>query len=218
MTKFFSFVFEINFDSIIINFLSRFHICSKCAAQFSSTSRFLAHTQKNNFKNFTCKHCEKIFTSNNKFHEHVRLHYIKKNYNNKTLKQRFVEKKNNHIDLFNSFTSSITFKSMTASTKSSHLFIFMTKAKIARSIEFSIDFSISLMNVIVLTAFKSSHFYKHTCMFSISSSTSSRSSISSHQKSYMIMNDLFAMFVDRKKRFKKNLNIIQKRMRFSMSD
>ena len=34
-------------------------------------------------------------------------------------------------------------------------------------------------------------------------------------KSYMIMNDLFAMFADKKKRFRKSLNIIYKQMRFS---
>ena len=54
-----------------------------------------------------------------------------------------------------------------------------------------------------------------------SSLFSFRSSTSSHQKFYMIMNDLFVMFVDKEKRFKKNLNIIYKRMRssrFSMFD
>ena len=49
-----------------------------------------------------------------------------------------------------------------------------------------------------------------------SSSSSLRSSTFSHQKFYMIMNDLFVIFEKRKKQFKKNLNIIHKRMRFSM--
>ena len=57
-----------------------------------------------------------------------------------------------------------------------------------------------------------------------SSSFSFQSSIFSFQKSYitsksyMIMNDLFVMFERQKKKFKKNLNIIHKRMRFSMFD
>ena len=38
---------------------------------------------------------------------------------------------------------------MTTSTKSSYLFIFITKAQIVRFIEFSIDFSITSMNSIV---------------------------------------------------------------------
>ena len=71
----------------------------------------------------------------------------------------------------------------------------MTKAQIARFIEFSIDFSISLMNLIVLTAFKLSYSYKHTRMSFTSSSNSIQTSRLKHQeqyrKSYFIMNDLF---------------------------
>ena len=88
----------VNFDRAIIDSSSqkyqRYHICFNCFAQFSSTSRFLIHAQKSCFKIFTCKFCEKIMTSNNKLHEHVRLHH-----KFKTLKQRFVEEENNHIDL-----------------------------------------------------------------------------------------------------------------------
>ena len=57
------------------------------------------------------------------------------------------------------------------------------------------------------------------CSFSFSS-ISFRTSILSHQKKhitskiYMMINDLFVMFA--KKQFKKNLNIIQKRINFSM--
>ena len=175
---------------------------------------------------------------------HVRLHYIKFD---KTLKQRFVEKENNHINLsISRSTFSITFKSMTASAKSSYLFIFMTKAQVARSIEFSIDFSITLMNLIasvVSTAsiisiksfysMKSSIVFESTsailkfsyhliiimnasivCSFTFSS-TSSRSSIASYQKSYFIMNDLFEIFAE--KSSKRNMNIIQKKSIFSCS-
>ena len=168
MTKIFSSAeFIVNFDSIIINSSSqrRYYICFECAVQFSLTSRLLVHVKKNCFKIFTCKHCEKIMTSNNKFHEHVRLHYNKLF---KTLKQRFVEKKNNHINLsisrfifsitsmnsiaFKSsrrheFTDmffsifSITFKSMFASTKSSFLIIFMTKTFVVCFFTFSLNSS-----------------------------------------------------------------------------
>ena len=243
ITKIFSFVELVaNFDSIIINFSSqrRYHTCLECDVQFSSTSRFLAHTQKSCFKNFTCKHCKRAFASNNKFHEHVRLHHIKKNYNNKTLRQRFVEKKNSHINLsISRFISSITFKSMTTSTRSSSLVIFMTKAQIARSIVFSVDFSITSMNSV---AFKSSRRHESTCTrftFSITfrfmfastksssliisitkasvvcfftfSSSSFRISILSHttSKIHMFMNDLFEIFAEISN--KKSKNIIKKK-------
>ena len=178
----FSSISEVSLDQTIIDFSSqKYHRCLECDVQFSSTSRFLTHTQKNCFKSFTCKHCEKTFASNNKFHEYVRLHHIKKNYNNKTLKQRFVEKRNNHINLsISRFIFSITFKLMTASTKSSYLFISMTKAQIARFIVFSIDFSITSMNSI---AFKSSRRYEFTCMFFTISSNSFQTSILLHSTS-----------------------------------
>ena len=186
-----------------------------------------------------------------------------------TLKQRFVEERNNQINLLISrFTFSITFKSMTTSTKSLYLFIFMTKAQVARFIVFSIDFSsmnsiafklsrrheftymfftISLNSFQILTLLHFTSLQKITiiklkfhyfsifsiisrststilkfsrnsiimmiasivCFFTFSS-TSSRSSIFSHQKFYMIINDLFAKFAKREKRFKKNWNTQKK--------
>ena len=186
MKKIFSFAFEISLDSIIINLSpQKYHICSKCFVQFSSISRLLIHAQKNCNQVFTCKHCEKTFTSNNKLHEHVRLH---KKMFDKTLKQRFVERKDNHINSsISSFTSSIIFKSMTTSTKSSYLFISMTKAQVARFIEFSIDFSITSITfsinsqftstiLIESIAFTSSRHHKFTYMFFTSSITSESTS------------------------------------------
>ena len=232
----------VNFDSVIIDFSpQKYHRCLECDVQFSSISRFLIHAQKNCNKIYTCKHCEKIFTSNNKFHEHVRLHYIKKNYNNKTLKQRFVEERSNHIDLLNSFTSSTTFKSMTTSAESSYLFIFMTKAQIARSIVFSIDFSSTNS-----TAFKLSRRHESTCMFSTASSNSFQTSVLLHSTSFQKItivrskSHYFSIFsiifrstsaILKSSRhsitmmnasvvcfstFRRNLNAIRKRMRFSL--
>ena len=187
ITKIFSFIeFVANLDSIIINFSSRFHICSECDIQFSSISQLLIYAQKNCFNIFTYKHCEKKFTSNNKFHKHVRLH---KKMFDKTLKQRFVERENNHINssissstLSITFISSIIFKSMTTSTKSSYLFISMTKAQVVRFIESSINFSITSTNLIVLSAFKSLCSHEHTRMSSTSLLSSSQTSILKHQK------------------------------------
>ena len=229
MTKIFSFVeFVANFDSIIINFSLRYHICSKYFIQFSLISRLLIHAQKNCNKIYTCKHCEKIFTSNNKLHMHVRLYYIKFD---KTLKQRFVEKKNNHINLsISRFISSITFKSMIISIKSLFLIIFITKTFVV-------------------------------CLFTSSSNSFRISILSHiTSKIYMIMKKLFEMIVEKtdkknrkiiqkkstfscffefrqfrqtriksidsqenlkdsimlaKKKFRKNLNALRKKIRFS---
>ena len=120
---------------------------------------------KNCNKIFTCKHCELIFNSNNKFHEHVKLHHDEKNYDIKTLRQRFVEKENKHINLLVTFvfvtilinffvtfvTSSITFKSMSISTKSSNLFNFMTKKQVVCFNTFSFDFFNTSTNLIAST-------------------------------------------------------------------
>ena len=221
MTKIFS-ELVVNFDSIIINFSSRFHICFECDVQFSLISRLLIHTQKNCFKNFTCKHCEKTFASNNKFHEHVRLHYIRKNYNNKTLRQRFVEREDNYINssislmnliVLTAFISSITFKSMTTSTTSivsivSIEFLYFMKFMIAFEststiLEFS-HYSIIMMNASIV------------CFFT-SSLISFEISILSHitSKIYMIIKKLFEMFVEKTRR--KNKSIIQKKSTFSCS-
>ena len=162
---------------------------------------------------------------------HVRLHYTKLD---KTLRQRFVERENNHIN------SSITFKSMTTSTKSLYLFISMTKAQVVRSIEFSVDSSIISKNL--ATSIMSAEFF-YSVTFSITfeststilkfshhsvimmktsiacsstfSSTSSRISILSHtlSKIYMIINDLFEIFAEISNN--KSKNIIQKKSTFS---
>ena len=127
---------------------------------------------------------------------HLRLHHFKFN---KTSKQYFVERENNHINLSTlHFIFSITFKLMTTSAKLLYLFIFMTKAHIVRFIEFSIDFSITSMNSIESIVFTLSRHYKFTCMFSSSSSqTSTLKHQKSHRKLYFIMNDLFEMFAEK---------------------
>ena len=142
---------KINLNSTIINSSSRFHSCSECVAQFSSISRLLVHAQKNCNKIFTCKHCELKFNSNNKLHEYIRLNHNKMLI--KTLRQRFVEEKNKHINLLvtstfvttlvNSvtlFTSSITFRSMLASTTFLNLSNSMMQAQATCSFSSSIDF------------------------------------------------------------------------------
>ena len=121
-----------NPDSVIINPSPRYHTCPECSIQFSSISRLLTHAQKGCNKAYTCKHCEEAFTSNNKLHEHVRLHHISKSYSNKTLRQRFAEEGDSHINLpISRPTSSTTSRSMAASTRPLLLAIPMAKAPVA---------------------------------------------------------------------------------------
>ena len=86
---------------------SQYHVYSKCNAQFSSISRLLTHTQKVNCFKLACKHCEKDFNSNNKFHEHVRLKHVRRFVNSLKASRAFLK----------TFQSSIlTFKTWQTST------------------------------------------------------------------------------------------------------
>ena len=202
-------------DQAIINSSpQKYHRCPECDAQFSSTLRLLAHTQKDCSKSFTCKHCEKAFASNNKLHEHVRLHHIRKSYN-KTLRQRFAEEKDRHINLSISRpTPPTTSRSMAASARPSPLAISMTKAQAARSIVPPADSPITSMNS---AAPKSSRRHGPTCTRSTPPPSPLRISVLSHtaSKAYMTMKELFEMFAE--KLSKRSMNIIQKRSTSSCS-
>ena len=75
--------FTTSLDTTMSHSSSSYNICFECFVLFSSISQFLTHTQKNCFK-ITCKHCEKIFNSNNKLHKHVRLKHARKSINSTT--------------------------------------------------------------------------------------------------------------------------------------
>ena len=68
-------IFASNSSTLSI-FSSQYHSCLNCFAFFSFLTRLLQHNQSI-CKKVVCKHCEKIFESNNKFHEHVRQHHTK---------------------------------------------------------------------------------------------------------------------------------------------
>ena len=141
----------------MINFSSssQYHRCAQCFMKFSSISRLLNHTQKNDCIKITYKHCEQKFNSNNKFHEHVRLHHNQKNddYKFVTFTSKIIIMKSNvsitffatfrfSISLFKlikqlniaSFISSFTFESMSTIFKFSFHSIIMIKASMICSL------------------------------------------------------------------------------------
>ena len=76
--KFFFSKFEIFVSNSSASHLSsQYHSCAQCFAFFSSLTRLLQHIQIV-CRKVVCKQCEKVFESNNKFHEHIRQHHATK--------------------------------------------------------------------------------------------------------------------------------------------
>ena len=50
----------------------KYHYCKLCNASFSSTARFIRHTQESNCNKPACNRCNQIFTSRNQLYEHLR--------------------------------------------------------------------------------------------------------------------------------------------------
>ena len=185
--------FTTSFDSILSNFSSQYHTCSQCFAKFSFLSRLLQHAQKNNCFKVTCKHCEKIFILNNKFHEHVRLRHSQKA-STKSICSLLVASRFVNFATFvvNSFESKALFKASQLtilSSKTSHLLILQT-------------FSTSFFT------FSHTSSLRHQQINHVTNRTS--------QKLYMTIDDLYTKFHE--KSFKKSMNIIQKKMLSSMLD
>ena len=49
-----------------------YHHCKLCNASFSSIARLIRHTQENTCNKPCCRHCEKLFSSKNQLHRHLR--------------------------------------------------------------------------------------------------------------------------------------------------
>ena len=49
-----------------------YHHCKLCNASFSSIARLIRHTQENTCNKPCCRHCEKVFSSKNLLHRHLR--------------------------------------------------------------------------------------------------------------------------------------------------
>ena len=52
-----------------------YHKCTACSASFSSLSRLLTHSQSDRCSKASCNHCDAIFDSKNKLHEHIREYH-----------------------------------------------------------------------------------------------------------------------------------------------
>ena len=91
------------------SFSSQYHSCLNCFAFFSFLIRLLQHNQSI-CKKVVCKHCERTFESNNKFHEHVRQHHTKsmKNRVVKVASKRSFNKEKNKISSISSTISTTT--------------------------------------------------------------------------------------------------------------
>ena len=114
-------------NSFVSRFSFQYHFCFNYFVFFSSLIRLLQHNQSI-CKKVVCKHCDEIFESNNKFHEHVRQHHTKKKI---IVSRRNFNKKKNKITLTISTTtiSSISFKTTTKIS----IFRFVTFSKRSRN-------------------------------------------------------------------------------------
>ena len=96
-------------NSSVSRFSSQYHFCLNCFAFFSFLIRLLQHNQSTICKKVVCKHCERIFESNNKLHEHVRQHHAKKIVKVAS-KRSFNREKDKISSIILLTTSSISFK------------------------------------------------------------------------------------------------------------
>ena len=115
-----SFAIQISVSNSSSSFSPQYHSCVKCFAFFSSLRRLLQHIQKVVCQKIICKHCEGVFESNNKLHEHVRQYHTKKVV--KAMRSRFNKQRDKSTT-----TSSISSTNISTTTSSS------TTPKIAKS-------------------------------------------------------------------------------------
>ena len=138
----------------------------------------------------TCRRCNQIFNFNNKFHEHIREHHARKpvgNLNFRVLISEFTYK------IIEKLTDIRSPASLT-SQKSSILFATSTSMSESISSKCS-HLSIATFNI-------TSKSMKKLSVNSFTSSiSSSRTSVSKHQKSYFTIDDLIRMFHEKFKSF-----------------
>ena len=161
---------------------------------------------KSTKRSTTCRRCNQIFNFNNKFHEHIRQHHAR----------QFVISKSSDLRIF-AFESTYKFieksavscssASLTSQFASSIFFatlrnqIFSTKIASRSISSSSSNLSIATHKILSKSMKKLSIKCSLTSSFS-SSRTSVRKHQESHiQKSYLIMNDLSRMFIEKSKSF-----------------
>ena len=168
----------------------QYHRCAQCSMEFSSISRLLNHTQKDCTK-ITCRHCELGFSSNNKLHEHVRLHHSQKAAKPPATPRLLISSPKLMRQLNTApLTPPSTPGSMPAIPKPSPHSITMVKAPVACPPS---PPPTPPRTPILL------HQEQHTT-----------------PKAYMTMDELFAMFEGNEKQSRKSLDTIQKRIRSPM--
>ena len=204
-------------NSSVSRFSSQYHFCLNCFVFFSSLIRLLQHNQSI-CKKIVCKHCEKIFDSKNKFHEHIRQHHATKKMNKFVSKRNFNKERNKStISIRTSTISSISsktttkfsiFKSVTFSEWSRNSSIsFVTFATSKQIFWFRIIFASiisSKRSRFLLSTFKiTSNRVKTTsttCSF-ISFATFSSKFRKSISKFHFTIHDFHRMFVEKSKSF-----------------
>ena len=200
---------------------SQYYSCLNCFAFFSSLTRLLQYIQTI-CRKIVCKHCEKIFESKNKFHEHIRQHHVMtaKKINKFVSKRNFNKKKNKISTTISSISSTIltTILSKTIS-----------KFSISKSITFSERSRNSFILFVIFatiasTTSKRSHFSLFTFEFiskrvkiasTICSSISFATFSSKFQKFHFTIDDLIRIFREKFKFF--DLSQHQERRFFSQN-
>ena len=185
----------------------QYHSCVECFAQFFSFSRLLKHIKQKTCSRAVCKHCEKNFNFKNKLHEHIREQHTQKSNIKSNL--RF-------------FTSDFTHKIKKKST------VICSPASLAPSIPFATSRSQILYSATIFKSVSSIRSNLSIASHKLSSKrakiasmlatrkftskrveiaafncslTSSRTSVSKHQKSYFTIDDLIRMFREKPKSF-----------------
>ena len=167
-------------------------------------TRLLEHTKQVSCSKVICKHCEQDFNFKNKLHEHIREQHTQKSNINSNLRFSTSE------STYKIEKKSTVICSLASSASSASSISFATLTSISESI------SSKCSNLSIATLNITSKSMKKLSVNSLTFSTSSsRTSVSKHQKSYLIIDDLIRMFDEKIKSF--DLRQHQKRFASSQS-
>ena len=188
------------------SFSSQYHSCLNCFAFFSFLTRLLQHNQSI-CKKVVCKHCERAFESNNKFHEHVCQHHTKsvKNMIIKDASRRNFNREKDKSSTTISQTTTIFSSKLTKTTTKISIFRFVTLSERSRNLSTSfVTSTISKRSSFSIFTYKSiSKRVKTTsttCSLTSFATFSSRLR-KSNSKSYLTIDDLIRMFHEKSKSF-----------------